>query len=98
MGLDLFVPQAALGSLAGLLDRLARAGLPSSIMMVDDQLAPPGAVLGAQFRDVRLRTPAGMVTLKRRPDGVAVVVFGNADPALQQAQRLIADALKENGP
>jgi hypothetical protein len=39
-----------------------------------------------------------LVTLTRRPDGVAVVVFGNADAPLQAAQRQIADLLmKETG-
>ena len=33
------------------------------------------------------------VSLKRRADGVAVIVFGNADPALLAAQAAVAAAL-----
>jgi hypothetical protein len=92
--MDLLVARAGALDLARLLERLADSGLPSTVMMVDNQLHAPGAAVG-NWQDVRLRTPAGMVTLKRRPDGIAVIVFGNADDALQRAQRLIADALKE---
>ena len=45
------------------------------------------------WRDARLRTPAGVVTLRRVPSGVAVVVFGNADEPLRTAQRTIAQTL-----
>jgi hypothetical protein len=92
--MDLLVARADAPDLSRLVSRLNALGLPSTVMMVDNQLHAPGAPI-ARWQDVRLRTPAGMVTLKRRPDGIAVVVFGNADEALQRAQRLIADALKE---
>jgi hypothetical protein len=75
------------------LDALAAAGLPSAVAMVDNALRPPAAPPPEEWRDVRLRTPAGMVTLRRRPDGVAVVVFGNADEPLQAAQHTIAETL-----
>jgi hypothetical protein len=42
---------------------------------------------------VRLRTPAGIVTLRRVSGGVAVVVFGNADDRLRTAQRRVAETL-----
>jgi hypothetical protein len=34
-----------------------------------------------------------MITLARRTSGVAVVVFGNADAALQGAQKTVAETL-----
>jgi hypothetical protein len=34
-----------------------------------------------------------MVTLRRVPSGIAVVVFGNADDPLRAAQRTIAETL-----
>jgi hypothetical protein len=93
MGLEVVVPRVAAVDIRALLDRLAEAGLPSTLAMVDNVLQGPGATAPATWRDVRLRTPAGMVTLRRIPSGVAVVVFGNAEAALRGAQRTIAETL-----
>jgi hypothetical protein len=79
--------------IAPLLADLAASGLPCVILMVDDQLQMPGAAPPPEWREVRLRTPAGMVTLSRDESGVSVVVFGNADPPLLDAQRRVAAAL-----
>jgi hypothetical protein len=35
-----------------------------------------------------------MVALRRTASGIAVVVFGNAGPELQSAQRAVADAVR----
>lgn len=93
MGLEVVVPRVPSVGLATLLDRLAAAGLPSTLAMVDNVLQGPGATPPAAWRDARLRTPAGIVTLRRIPSGVAVVVFGNADEPLRAAQRTIAETL-----
>ncbi len=77
-----------------LLTALAARGLNGLVAMVDGQLQPMGATVPEAWRDVRLRFPVGTVTLTRRPDGVAVVVFGNADAGLQDAQRLVAEVLQ----
>ena len=93
MGLEVVVPRVASVELAALLDGLGAAGLPSALAMVDNVLQGPGAIPPAVWRDARIRTPAGIVTLRRVPSGVAVVVFGNADDALRAAQRTIAETL-----
>jgi hypothetical protein len=93
MGLEVVVPRLGSVTLGTLLQRLAAAGLPSTVAMVDNVLQGPGARPPATWRDVRLRTPAGMVALRRVQSGVAVVVFGNADERLQSAQRTIAETL-----
>jgi hypothetical protein len=93
MGLEVIVPRVSSAELAKLLDRLAAAGLPSALAMVDNVLQGPGAAPPAAWREARLRTPAGVVTLRRVPNGVAVVVFGNADEPLRAAQRTIAETL-----
>jgi hypothetical protein len=93
MGLEVIVPRVPAVGLAALLDRLAAAGLPSMLAMVDNVLQGPGATPPAAWHDARLRTPAGVVTLRRVPSGVAVVVFGNADEPLRVAQRTIAETL-----
>jgi hypothetical protein len=95
MGLEIVVPRAGSCSLSVVVERLAAVGLPSLVAMVDNVLQAPGAAPPAEWRDARLRTPAGVVTLRRTPTGVAVVVFGNAAPALQTAQRAVADVVRE---
>jgi len=96
MGMEVYVEGAARSlSFPSLLERLARAGLPSTILMVDHSLVAPGAAPPASWVDVRLRTPAGMVTLVRRGDGVSINVFGNASPALLEAQQKLAELLRE---
>jgi hypothetical protein len=94
MGTEVYVGGAAEAlSFPSLLERLAGAGLPSTIVMVDHSLVKPGASPPPTWRDVRLRTPAGMVTIVRRGDDVSVAVFGNASPALLEAQRRIGELL-----
>jgi hypothetical protein len=93
VGLEVVVPRAAGLLLPALLERLGAAGLPCTIAMVDNVLQGPGATPPATWRDVRLRTPAGVVTLRRVSGGVAVVVFGNADDRLLAAQRTVAETL-----
>jgi hypothetical protein len=78
--------------LAEALAALAAGGLVCQIVMVDGQLVHPSAAAPVTWREVRLRTPAGMVTLARRVD-VAVTVFGNADAALLETRDRIARAL-----
>jgi hypothetical protein len=93
VGLEIVVPRVSPVSLPTLLERLAASGLPSTLAMVDNVLQGPGATPPAVWRDVRLRTPAGVVTLRRVPSGVAVIVFGNAEDPLRSAQRTIAETL-----
>ena len=93
MGLEVVVPRVSSVGLTTLLDRLAAAGLPSALAMVDNVLQGPGAAPPTVWRDARLRTPAGVVTLRRVPSGVAIVVFSNADEPLRAAQRTIAETL-----
>jgi hypothetical protein len=94
MGLDLMVPRTDPVDVLQLLAQLAAAGLRASVLMVDGNLHAPQMPVPPAWRDLRLKTPAGAVSLKRRPDGIAVVVFGNADAALLAAQKAIADALQ----
>jgi hypothetical protein len=96
VGLEILVPRARPCSLPVLLERLAAAGLPSTVAMVDQVLQGPGATPPETWREVRLRTPDGMVTVRRTPAGVAVVVFGNADASLQAAQRTVAETVRTN--
>ena len=94
MGLEIVVPRSGPCALPAVLERLAAAGLPSTVAMVDGVLQGPGATPPSTWRDARLRTPAGVVTLRRTATGVAVVVFGNADGELRAAQRTVTEAVR----
>jgi hypothetical protein len=76
-----------------LLARLAARGATGMVAMVDGVLQMPGTIVPDTWRDVRLRFPVGTLTLARRPGGVAVVVFGNADARLQDMQRQVSDEI-----
>jgi hypothetical protein len=91
MGQELVVRAAR--ALAEALAALRAGGLDCQVLMVDNQLVAPAAPAPATWQEIRLRTPAGMVTLRRRGDEVALVVFGNADPALLAARERVAAAL-----
>jgi len=95
MGLSTVVPVRGMPSLAALLERLAAAGLPTSLLMVDNSLVSSKVPPPSTWRDARLKTAAGTVTLKREAAGISVTVFGNADEALQAAQSLIAQILAQ---
>lgn len=93
MGLEILCPRPAPFPLEPVLERLAAGGLACRVVMVDNLLCDPAAPAPRVWRDVRLKTPHGMVTLVARPGGTAVVVFGNAADALQDDQRRVAAAL-----
>jgi hypothetical protein len=61
--------------------------------MVDGQLRHPSQPAPEAWSEARLRTPHGMVTLRRQGDDVVLTVFGNADAALLEARERIAEAL-----
>jgi hypothetical protein len=97
MGLELTVthagrPLPAWADVAGL---LARHGFPVQMRMIDGELAFPDEAPPEAWRELRLGTPAGMVTVRREPDRVALVTWGNADAALLQARSVLAWALAE---
>jgi hypothetical protein len=97
MGLEVVVPRTGACAIADLVKRLAQGGLSAQVLMVDGNLHGPNAPVKDDWRDVRLKLAAGTLSLKRRPDGIAVVVFGNADAALTDAQRQVAAALSSLG-
>ena len=97
MGLEVIVARRFPVALAPVLERLTSLGLPCTMAMVDGQLVMPRSAPPLEWREVRLRSPAGMVTLARREGGVAVLVFGNADAAMIEAQRRICEALAAVG-
>ena len=95
MGLTSTVAVEGTPALAALLERLAAAGLPSTLLMVDNQLVSPKRPPPAVWTEVRLKTPAGTITLRRQAGAVTLTVFGNADDALLLAKDQVGRALTE---
>lgn len=97
MGVERVVSVASF-SFPRLIAALQARGVSAELAMLDGRLVLPETAIPAGWRELRVRTAAGMVTLAQRPGAVAVVVFGNADAALQRAQGEIAAALEESAP
>jgi len=76
-------------------DLLTRRGFPVVVRMVDGELRLPDEEVPTAWQELRVGTPQGMVTLKRQGQGLAVVVWGNADEALRQARDTLAAAWAE---
>lgn len=78
-------------------DRLAARGCPAQMRMIDGQLAFPDEEPPPDWRELRIGTPDGMVTVRREGAGVTVVTWGNADAAMQRAWNEVAAAFAEAG-
>ncbi|HEY7313160.1 MAG TPA: hypothetical protein VH643_27675 [Gemmataceae bacterium] len=66
-------------------DFLGQRGFPLQMGMIDGQLAFPDELPDDSWRELRLRTPQGMVTVRRDGERLAFVTWGNADDAMRQA-------------
>jgi hypothetical protein len=75
--------------------RFATAGLSVQMRMIDGQLAFPDELPPDDWSELRLAAAAGMFTLRRTAGRVAIVVWGNADTALQTAAATAAQALAD---
>jgi hypothetical protein len=99
MGLEqtVTVPAGAALPWAALAERLAARGVPVQLRMIDGLPAFPDEQPPDDWRELRAGTAAGMVTLRRTPAGVGVVVWGNADPSLQAAANALLWAVADAG-
>jgi hypothetical protein len=76
---------------------LARSGFPVQMRMIDGQLAFPDEQPSESWAELRAGTPQGMVTVRREPDRVRLVTWGNADAAMLQAWNALSWAFAEAG-
>ena len=76
--------------LAGL---LAQKGVPLQMRMIEGELAFPDETPPETWRELRVGTSAGMVTLRREPDGITLVIWGNADAGMRQTWNALAWAI-----
>jgi hypothetical protein len=78
-------------------DQLARSSFPVQVRMIDGQLAFPDEIPPESWRELRLGTPQGMITVRRAKDEITCVTWGNADGALLQAWNAVTWAFAVAG-
>src|SRR5205823_2052925 len=61
---------------------LAEHGFAAQLRMIDGELAFPDEQPPDGWRELRLGTPQGMVTVRRENDRLVFVTWGNAGPEL----------------
>jgi hypothetical protein len=91
------VPAGAVPSWEALRDFLAGKQFPLQMRMIDGQLAFPDESPPENWAELRLGTPAGMVTLRRHGNHVSFVTWGNADTAMQRAWNALVWAFAHLG-
>ena len=87
MGMEQRVHFGAAGcpAWAAIAELLARSNFPVQIRMIDGELALPDEVPPVDWGELRIGTPGGMITVRRTGEGVELVIWGNADPAMRLA-------------
>ena len=76
---------------------LTSKGYPVQMRMIDGQLAFPDEQPTADWKELRVGTPQGMVTIRREPNRLIFVTWGNADREMQKAWNALAWAFAEVG-
>jgi hypothetical protein len=76
---------------------LAERGFPLQVRMIDGELAFPDEKPSENWRELRLGTSHGTITLRREPDRITFVTWGNADRALTQAWNALVWAYADAG-
>jgi hypothetical protein len=70
---------------------LTRQGIPCQLRMIDGLPAFPDDSPESGWRELRIGFDSGMVTLRRAPQQLTCVMWGNADEALlQSCESLVA--------
>ena len=95
MGMDQKIVFAAerLPSWSSLAEFLSGRGFAVQLRMIDGELSFPDETPPEHWRELRLGTPGGMVTMRREPDGITLATWGNADASLRQSWHALAYAL-----
>src|SRR5438067_12815516 len=76
---------------------LAARGFPLQLRMIDAELAFPDEKPSEGWRELRVGTPQGMITLRREADRLSLVTWGNADRGLTQAWNALVWACAHQG-
>ena len=100
MGMEQTVtfPAGSLPSWSAARDLLSSRGVQMPVRMIDGELAFPDEEPPENWRELRLGTHDGMiVTVRREPDRVVLMVWGNADARLVQVWNWLTWAFADAG-
>jgi hypothetical protein len=78
-------------------DRLTAAGATVQMRMIDNMPAFPDEEPESGWREIRVSLGGGMLTVRREPGSMSVIVWGNADAALVADQERLVRACAEAG-
>ena len=76
---------------------LQERGFPVEMRMINGELAFPDETPDEPWQELRLGTPDGMITVRQEGDGLALVVWGNAETAIVRAWNALTWAFAEAG-
>jgi hypothetical protein len=74
---------------------LGQRGLVVQPRMIDGELALPDETPPEGWKELRLGTPHGMLTLRKEDKRMLVITWGNADAPLRQAWNAVTWAVAE---
>jgi hypothetical protein len=78
-------------------EHLAAAGIAVQMRMIDNLPAFPDEEPPSDWRDLRVSLRGGMITMRREPGQIRVIVWGNADEGLRRDQEALANACMTAG-
>lgn len=76
---------------------LAERGFPVQVRMIDGELSFPDETPPATWQELRVGTTSGMISLRREPQRIRVITWGNADLEMLRAWNALAWACAEAG-
>jgi hypothetical protein len=82
---------------SGVADLLADSGFHVDVRMIDGALALPEESPPASWRELRIGTPGGMITVRRTGNAVSVITWENADQAMRGAWLALTWAYAQAG-
>lgn len=77
--------------------KLSERGIAATIRMIDGMPAFPDETPEPGWKELRVGFASGMVTLRRGPNQLTCVVWGNADAALLASWEALAEACSAAG-
>jgi hypothetical protein len=82
---------------SSVVDLLAERGFPVDMRMIDGTLTFPEEPPPESWRELRIGTPGGMITVRRTDNGVAIVTWENADDSMRGAWHALTWAFAQIG-